>query len=377
MAKKGCDKVYEGWYKEQTERHVQREADPHYQEIIQRLKSVVAQISEARRNYKAIRLRIPNEVPPSVSHQSIKAEEEYLEERRQLIKELRAKEAEIKTLRQKKWTLEKEWIETYGAADADTEDISDEELKLRADFEPESDVDSLHNIWVVEPVLWAWKDPFPMVSENLNKMDFLNRINYDAYLNDKGLIRFKIKNKTREVIKESLGSWLDTLESNGAIIFKRSGEPLVRIVGSLCLQEEKGVIVELNPFAVKNSILRAVIGTLKDHGFIFAKKDPLAPQAMRARKLKKEGKLHREIASTLWPKQFREQKKKLKKKKNISSYHSFNGEERSRYDQFVNRLREKGKLYGQAFKEADKKFGSTGKSRTNPLIIKVHRLLKK
>ncbi len=357
LAKKTEKEAYDTWEKKQSERHRQRQADPDYQEIIKKLWSIGAELSKARSQRKCIRLRIPNDVPISTSDQRIK--------------ELKILDAQIKTLTQKKTLLEREWKETYGPVDPVLENISDDELTILCDLEPESDVDPFCDIWVVELVLWAWKDPFLRVGENLKEVNFLNKINWDAYVDDKGLTRFRIKtDNPREVIKERLITKLDILKDSGAITFRRSGNPSVRIIGSLYPREEKGLIVEVNPFAPKGRIVKAVIEALESYGTIFTRKDMFDLERAKALKLRKGGKNLKEIAFALWPKQFEQEEKRISKKINVS------GKERASYEQFVNACVDQGKSLGQAYREADKKFHLKGKIPTNRLIVKAYRLLK-
>lgn len=94
-------------------------------------------------------------------------------------------------------------------------------------------------------------------------------------------------------------------------------------------------------------------------------------ERLRTMNLKAQGKTLKEIAYEMWPKQFEKwvEERKTAKKENLE------GEERNLYEQFVQRLLEEGKTMGEAYNEADKKFGLREKKIVNPLIIKVHYLL--
>jgi len=350
VAKKTKSQVYDAWIRKQSERHCQRQTNPHYQEIIQKLLSIRTKLSQAENQYKNIRTDIPKGISISISDPSIR--------------ELKTIEAQIKTLSKEKSSLEKKWIETYGPIDPVLENISDEELKIFCDLEPESDVDPFHDISVVEPVLWAWKDSHIMKRWNQFK------INWDAYLDDKGLIRFRVKMNTERVIKERLESWLDILKKNRIITFAPQGDPRVAIVGSLVSKENPGVILCLNPFARKERILMGVIQRLKNcPGFSFRRKDLLNPERMRAKKLKMDGKIYKEIAFELWPNDFGKEEYK------ISSLDNFKEEQKKRCEQYAIDLLEKGTSWHKALQEAKEKFQVKDRLPINPLIIKAFRLV--
>lgn len=349
MAKKTENQVYDAWIKKQAQRHSQRKADPLYQKIIQELLSIRAKLSTLALQRKSILSHLPKGVPILTSHQSIK--------------DLKAVEAEIRIFSQEKVSLEKELLETFGPIDPALEDISDEELMLFTDYD--SNVNPFHDVWVVEPLLSKGKDPFPKVSEGLNK------INWDAYLNERRRIRFLVRtDNPREIIQERLGAILDILGGSNTITFKRKGAPSVKVVGSLIPQEVMGAIIELNPFASKREILKEVVQTLRKDGFVFSRKDSYHPERGRAKKLRHEGKNLSQIARELWPREFKRKEKRLARKENIS------GIEREEFYRYVIALEARGYSTGQAFEKAEKEFRLKGKKPTNPLIIKTHRLIK-
>jgi hypothetical protein len=359
LAKKTKSQVYEVWREKQFERHRKRQSDPHWQEIFKKLISNRAAYSKTKIQLKDIRSRIPDGIPIPVSDPRIQ--------------EFKKVKAQLEVLRREKVALKRELIETHGPVDRDLENLSDEELAILSDFEPdlesETDVSPFHDILVVEPVPWTWKDCFLNVKADFNKMSFWNKVNWKAYLNDQGLVRFMIKtDNSREVIRERLAAHLDILKDSGVVTSKRSGKPLVRVVGSLYPQEDRGAIVELNPSAPKSKILDEVIKALPGP---FTRKDSLDPERMRALKLRREGNTFEETASELWPKEFKKERKKIQKRKNIE------GEERDIYEKYVAKLVNDGKSFGEAYDEADRKFRLKGKTPTNPLKVKAYRLSKK
>jgi hypothetical protein len=262
--------------------------------------------------------------------------------------------------------LEKELVETYGPVDSSY--LSDEELKVFTNFQPGSDVNPFRDDWVVEPLLWAQKKRFPKVVNGLN-----NLMNWDAFLNNKGLVRFRIETANpREVIKTHLATNLDILKYNNRVItFKRNGKPSVRVVRSLDSQNGKAVIVELNPFAPKLKILDAVIQTLNPDETTFTRKDLFDPEKRRALKLWKEGKTFREIAYTFWPDEVEEEDAR------IDSLKSQNKALKLRCEEYAINLLYSGKekLWKEAFRKAKKQFKIKGKFPVNSYLLKVYRLI--
>ena len=142
------------------------------------------------------------------------------------------------------------------------------------------------------------------------------------------------------------------------------------------LRDNRYLTVEIDTWHKKEYIIAALQNTLEcleRMGIIqFKKKIHLSTEGerIRAKELQSEGKSLKEIAYTLWPDEFNAKEKKIAKKQNVE------GEERIIYDQYVTQLVENGRTLGQAYKEADIKFGLKGKVPINPLISKVYYLLK-
>ena len=142
------------------------------------------------------------------------------------------------------------------------------------------------------------------------------------------------------------------------------------------LRDKRYLTVEIDTWHKKEYIIAALqdnLECLEKMGIIqFKKRIHLSTEEerIRAKKLQSEGKSLKEIALNLWPDQFKKKEHKIAKKENIE------GEERSLYDQYITRLVEEGKTLGQAYKEADIKFGLKGKRKVNPLITKTYYLLK-
>ncbi len=224
------------------------------------------------------------------------------------------------------------------------------------------------NNWIAKPIECAWKSPVIREGGRGGR----DKMNWDVYLDDKRFVRFAVRQNTPRQIKEALKSWLKILKKNKVITFDPQGNPKVTIIGPLVSQEGPGIILSLNPFAEKEKILNEVIQKLnKFPSFTFQRQD-LSLERIKALELRKEGKSFADIASTLWPKQFKKEKKRIARKQNVY------GEERASYEQFVERLIliNEGKSKGQAYKEADRKFQLKGRTPINPLIVRAYRLLK-
>lgn len=261
----------------------------------------------------------------------------------------------------------KRFVECYGPIDPYLEGLPLEEVNLLTEAGIGIDAPVFEDAWIVKPIEWPWKSP-------LMKGKDRYKINWDVYLDDEGFIRFAVRQNTPRQIKEALESWLTILRKNKVITFKPRRNPNVSIIGSLSSREHPGVLIRFNPFALKERILEGVIQALKRiPKFVFSRKDSLHPLRIRAIRLWKEGRNLKEIASALWPQEWKEWCDK--EDKLIPNCYRSDKKAQILREQYQKERVDKGVKNEQARKEAEEKFQLSKNSPTNALIVRAWRLI--